>query len=649
MGPRRLALPACWTKDAWLGLNKKQQGFVFFSCTSFEFYFKNVYLPYKSEMEGERAPAELPEYMARFARDIEARIPAELLPFDHRYDSSLPWRVARVWPTGCFKSSMCEALESWLYGVNPNITMVVALAAKDLGQRFVAFHQGNIEENELFQYVFGKLRPTVPRADYIWRTDAFTVVRPYQRNTPTLSIVGVEGAFEGARYDVAVADDPVDYTNCKTPDARESLDRWLAQVLERRLHPKHRLLFLIGTMHHPDDVYHRVRRKAEEQGSWDYEELMMIPQWALDRGLWPPARKDPARPLSMSNVVIPTGVPTLWDFWPIEKLVEEYIPSPHTWARTRLNKIRDPESKLFSYEELEFCKADGGADPSGVRKPLLALWDYHQGIPEPGSPIGKMYLDAGLVVTKAVVTMDFAASDRRPGADPDWTVFQLWGYCQATGHRIILDQMRFRSGDPGTIKARALSFVENYLPIVHTMAGEANAVERLFVRDLSTFIRERTGRSVTIVGLRGEKLELIEGFKDLISSGAVWIPYAALGRTREEMKVFLGELEGYDVGSTGHDDTLIAAVHHIRLIRGSDSRGASVIVAGGEEAVEDAEEDEDIAERPRNLIDELREMYSPENRAAMRDDSGGPRYRQGSDEQWQRPMNSFWRTRRAIA
>ncbi|MHB8994544.1 MAG: hypothetical protein ACYC63_04765 [Armatimonadota bacterium] len=589
---KRLALPSTWTKAKWNALSKKQRGYIFMACTSFKFYLQHVYLPFKSQIEGEDCPKKLPSFMADFASTFQSRVPEELLPFDHKRISKT-WRVCMVWPTGCFKSSLIEAAESWLMGLNPNISIMKGVSVQNLGERFVSFHKDNLDNNEAFRYVFGDLNPKSSRPSRVWRTDAIEVDRPMPRSTPTYQVVGYGGSFEGTRFDVGFIDDIVDFQNSKTEQARTDQDLWVSQVFERRLHPRRRLLLVIGTVHHRTDVYHRYAARAKSEGTWDFTGMTMIPQTAIDAGIWPPKKKNPNLPYSMDNVIIPLNLPVLWDFWTPEVLVSEFIDSPHTFARTRQNQIHDPDLGMFTAQELDYCLANGGLDPDGRRKPDLVFWNHEDGIPQPGSKVFEMYLKAGIKIEYAVVTCDLAATDKRPGVDPDWTVFQLWGWCSSTKRRVLLAMIRFRTSKPKILKKKLADFVRGFLPIVRKVAAEANAVDKLFVGELDDYLKEELGVHVAVMGLRGEKAELIESFKDLISDPGVWIPYSvASGRTRTLVNVFREELLDYPSGK--HDDTLITAVHHIRLLKagtGNTSQGSAHVLRDGEEegAIPDAD------------------------------------------------------------
>ena len=580
----RCALAPKWTKKTWGELTKREKWFIFLSHTSLKFFTLRVFMPYFSMLENEREMEELPEFMSRFCDDIQAKISPLLVPFDKPPVEDKRWRICKVWPTGCMKSSLVVACQSWLMGVNPSVTQVAVFSIKELGERIVNLHKSVINECETYRWVFGNLNPSETEGERIWRSDSFTIERPVKRSTASFTIAGYRGSLEGIRVDVGWGDDLVDENNSLTQEARLGQYRWVTVVLERRLHPERRLLVFVGTSHYGDDLYSQCELHSKQEGNWDFERLAMIPQIAIDVGMWPPQKINPDLPYAVDNVIVDPKLPTLWpDFWTPERIVDDYLSSPHAFARTRQNQLNDPDSSIFTEHDLDYCLADGGVDPSGNRKPELVLWRYTDGIPAPGSPIKALYDAAGISIEYAVVTADLAATEAAPGKDPDYTVFQLWGWCRNTRRRVLLDTWRFRTGSPRVMKSRFVLFVQNYLPIVRAMAAEANAVDKLFVGELSDFVYEQLGQRVRDVPLKGEKRELILNFKDLIEDTALWVPYSIQSkRTRREMGVFRQELLDYSETDRGkHDDTLIAGVHHIRLLKsGSFSGGATVVRVG---------------------------------------------------------------------
>lgn len=100
--------------------------------------------------------------------------------------------------------------------------------------------------------------PTLLPGD-IWRTDAITVQRPTVSKDPSVQAVGVHGNVLGARLDLIVADDLIDYENSRTPEQRDQLVAWFASTVLGRL-SEHGRVIVLGTAWHPDDLMHRLSR-----------------------------------------------------------------------------------------------------------------------------------------------------------------------------------------------------------------------------------------------------------------------------------------------------------------------------------------------------------------------------------------------------
>jgi hypothetical protein len=576
IGDVRLALPHRWTRKLWSEATVGRRASVFNICTSFRTFLLQCYLPFKSEQKGEISPDVLPQFMADFCDEIQRRVHPELLPFDHpEYDPDLPWRVCQVWPTGCFKSSLVEAFESWIIGVNPDVTLLPTLATKELGERFVRFHTANFERNEMYNFVFGSLDPPGTRDRRVWRQDQFAVERPLNSEFPTLSLLGYQGNAEGLRADIALVDDIEDFQNCKTDTARQEKWTWLSQVLEARLHPRRRLLWMIGTLHEVGDVYHRARDEAQATGTWSYSELPLISDAEIERGHWPPRRVDPTKTLSMSNVIVPRKLVTLWpEFITPEAVVSRYVNNPSTWYKTQQHRITDPEGESLSEEELDECFTEA-----------LPLWN--RGVPTEGSTAALAYEAMGLRFNDLYVLGDLAATEKVRGKDPDATVFQLWAVCVNSGRHVCLDQHRFHSGDGGTTMKNLVEFVEPYLKWVARVALESQeAVDKFYLQEVDAYVRQRLGIGIASMSLKSEKEDLVNSLLRLFRERRIIVPYLAEPHTVREMTPFRNELLAYKHNGKGHDDTVITAAHHMRFCSNVDGEGVTAKLVGVKEREE---------------------------------------------------------------
>lgn len=93
----------------------------------------------------------------------------------------------------------------------------------------------------------------------IWRTDAITVARPTVSKDPSVQAIGVHGNILGARLDLIICDDLLDYENTRTQEQREQVVAWFLSTLVGRL-TEHGRVIVLGTAWHPDDLMHRLAR-----------------------------------------------------------------------------------------------------------------------------------------------------------------------------------------------------------------------------------------------------------------------------------------------------------------------------------------------------------------------------------------------------
>jgi hypothetical protein len=587
MQGQELCLPYAYTKARWEAASQIERRWVFNACTSFKDYLLTVYSPFKAELEGEKPLDELPEFMEEFAALIQSRTPPSLLPFDHvLYEADEPWRICQVMPTGVWKSSLGEAYDSWLQMVNNDVHVLLVLSTKELGERFVRFHLANMERNELFRHIAGDLNPPNTRESRIVRADAYIIERPLNNSYMTFALLGYSGSAEGLRAEVARIDDMADFNNTRSAEALENQWKWIANVLEKRLHPHHRLLWLQGTRQERGDIYERAAQEAKNTQTWTYREEPMISDEEISAGHWPPTRVDPTMPFSKSNMVIHPQLRTLWPgFWTPQKVAEDWIGNPEAFARKRQNQLTDPHGGALQPDEVASDLWDGTFDElTGMTKPCLPLWNYLEGgAPAAGTRARALYEAEGIVVTEGVIVGDLAATEPKPGTDPDWTCFQLWSRLEATGRHILLDQVRFRTSNPDVVCEELVRFVMPYRSLVNIVALEANAVDQLFTKVCSNHLLKHVGIPVTALTLKSEKGELVSAFFRLLRARQIIIPFDADRHTVREMTPLRDELLAYRPGGKQHDDTVITGAQHLKFL-GVEAGIISAWVTGSREA-----------------------------------------------------------------
>lgn len=91
---------------------------------------------------------------------------------------------------------------------------------------------------------------------------------------PTMSAAGPDGTIEGARADLALADDLLDYDNSRTQHQRDHIENWTHSSFLSRLKSVTGRAVMIGTARHPGDVYN----KARAAGGWVVCHLPLLSQ-----------------------------------------------------------------------------------------------------------------------------------------------------------------------------------------------------------------------------------------------------------------------------------------------------------------------------------------------------------------------------------
>ena len=169
--------------------------------------------------------------------------------------------------------------------------------------------------------VFPDLVPS-PRESDPWHAGALTVMRPTIAKDPSIQVTGIHGNILGARIDLLILDDILDYENTRTANLRDDLWNWIQSTLMGRLTARARVL-CVGTAFHPDDALHRLAKH---------------PGWM--------ARRYPA--------IDEQGRPRWAVRWPKERIDAKRLElTPIEFARQMLCVSRDDSTSRFKWEWLE--------------------------------------------------------------------------------------------------------------------------------------------------------------------------------------------------------------------------------------------------------------------------------------------------------
>ena len=207
----------------------------------------------------------------------------------------------------------------WELGRNTNLRVAIVSNTREQSIKIIRAVAKYIDVSAETQLVFPELRRADP-----WTSSQLFVERDTVSKDPSVQCFGVHGNVLGARIDLLILDDVLDYENCRTPALREDLWSWYHATLAGRLTRKSRV-WIVGTAFHPDDALHRFARQA----GWHAVRYPVV---------------DPE-----------TGLPRWPERWPLSR-VEEWRNSDPTgieFARQLLCQARDNTTSRFKKEWID--------------------------------------------------------------------------------------------------------------------------------------------------------------------------------------------------------------------------------------------------------------------------------------------------------
>jgi len=211
----------------------------------------------------------------------------------------------------------------WELGRNPNLRVAIVSNTYHQAEKSVRVVAEYIKSNAMVQAIFPELVPSEP-----WTHPRITVKRDVVSRNPSVQAVGVHGNILGARLDLIILDDILDYENTLTARQRQDMWDWYHSTLAGRLTAGGRVV-AIGTAWHPDDIYHRFER---------------MPAWKVLR--YP--------------VIDKAGNPTWPERWPKDRIDTKRAElGPLEFARQMLCKARDDGESRFRQEWVDLCLENG--------------------------------------------------------------------------------------------------------------------------------------------------------------------------------------------------------------------------------------------------------------------------------------------------
>ena len=216
-----------------------------------------------------------------------------------------------------------------LYAIGSDPSRRIAIISDTAYQsmRILSAVKAHIEQNHRVKEVFPHLKRSEQAGDP-WHSHALTVARPTIAKDPSIQALGIGGAVTGARLDLVVMDDVLDFDNTRTPEQRKKLVEWMDSTILTRVTEGGRVEF-ISTPWHPDDLGHVLARR---------------PGWESR---------------IYSAVLNPDDPPEQWQpLWPEqfsrERLLDIYkTTTPHNFARKYLCRVRADEASRFRKEWLD--------------------------------------------------------------------------------------------------------------------------------------------------------------------------------------------------------------------------------------------------------------------------------------------------------
>lgn len=213
----------------------------------------------------------------------------------------------------------------WALGRDPNTRVVIVSNTAAQSQKIVRSIAGYLERSRELREVFPDLKPAAAGP---WTNTQLTVERKGAPKDPSVQATGVHGSIVGARIDLLILDDLLDYENARTPHGREDLWDWVHSTLFGRLTADARVIS-VGNAYHRDDFLHRIATN---------------PLWRTVK----------------FPVISDEGVPSWPERWPLERISKKRDElGPLEFARQMLCQARDDAEARFKREWIDLALQRG--------------------------------------------------------------------------------------------------------------------------------------------------------------------------------------------------------------------------------------------------------------------------------------------------
>lgn len=222
---------------------------------------------------------------------------------------------------------------AWEIGKNTNIRAALISNTASQAHKFLGVIRQQIGYNPRYQAVFPHVRAERRRGRVMgWQDSHIVVERSDLTNKdPTVQAVGILGALMGARLDLAILDDILDFENTLTRGQRKRIIEYLKTTVISRITAMGRV-WMVGNAWHAEDAMHWASKNTNyHMASYD-----------ADENLWPEIE------------IMPSGEVCGWPKWRRDERLTEV--GTIEYARSMKN-IPDKErgSEDFSRDAIEAC------------------------------------------------------------------------------------------------------------------------------------------------------------------------------------------------------------------------------------------------------------------------------------------------------
>jgi hypothetical protein len=222
---------------------------------------------------------------------------------------------------------------AWEIGKDPNIRAALVSNTATQAHKFLGVVRQQIGFNKRYQAVFPHVKAERRRGRVMgWQDSHIVVERTDMANKDyTVQAVGILGNIMGARLDLAILDDILDFENTLTRSQRKRIIEYVKNTIISRITAMGRL-WMIGNAWHAEDAMHWAAKNTNYH----------VESYDADDDLWPEIE------------IMPSGEVCGWPKWRRDERLAEV--GTIEYARSMKN-IPDKErgSEDFNRDAIETC------------------------------------------------------------------------------------------------------------------------------------------------------------------------------------------------------------------------------------------------------------------------------------------------------